>query len=169
MGVLGRLNTHSTQKARRENMIHPCVTPIAKPFVYDERGVRKEQPTDQEVAVRVVESSVVHGLVGGIDEDGHSVLDTDIAGTGNGVETFDKVSGLGGDVKGRPTELVGGDIDIGLIGVVANKVGLSVEGLERSVADRGADTVDPAITKKGERRLMEVSMKSSFIASISSL
>lgn len=86
------------------------------------------------------------------------MLDTDIAGTSNGVKTLDKVGGLGGDVKGRPTELVGGDIDIGLIGVVANKLGLSVEGLEGSVTDRGADTVDPAITKKGEGGLMEVSM-----------
>ena len=95
------------------------------------------------------------------------MLDTDISGSSNGVETLDKVGGFGGDVEGRPAELVGGDIDIGLIGVVAHKLGLSVEGLEGSVADRGADTVDPAIctTKLVKQRLMEACLRKSFICS----
>ena len=72
------------------------------------------------------------------------MLHTDITGTGNGVETLNKVGGLGGDVEGRPTELVRGNINIGLVGVVSNKLGLDGVGFEGSVANRGADTVDPA-------------------------
>jgi hypothetical protein len=132
MGVLEAVE-HAYTYMDSENAIQDSIArKSAKSCMTSCEGVKL---TDQEITVRVVEGGVVHGLVSGVDEDGHSVLDTNISGTGNGVETLDKVGGLSGDVERRPTELVGGDIDIGLIGVVAHKLGLSVEGLEGSMAD----------------------------------
>lgn len=104
--------------------------------------------TDQEIAVRVVKGSVHHALVGGVDQDAHAVLDADITSSGDRSQSLDKVGGLGGDVEGAPAQLVGGDADVGRVGVVADEAGLGRVGLEGSVADRGADAVEPTRSRK---------------------
>lgn len=101
--------------------------------------------TDQKVAIRVVKSGILHVLVCGVDEDGHTVLDANITCTGNRVQTLDKVRGLRGQIEGRPAQLVGHHLYIGCISVVSHESCLLVEGLIRRVADRWTDAIQPTI------------------------
>lgn len=98
---------------------------------------------NQKVSIRVVEGCILHALVGGVDEDTHTVLDANITGTSNRVQSLNKVGGLSGQIEGRPAQLVGHHVDISLIRIISHEPCLLVEGFIWGVADRRADAIQP--------------------------
>jgi len=91
--------------------------------------------TKQKVSIRVVEGSVLHGLVGGIDQDGHTVLDADIARACDRVQALNEIRGLCGNVEGGPAQLVGGHTYVAIIRVVSHELRLALGELKGRVAD----------------------------------